>query len=107
MKLERAVRSVVLAVGLMRPRRRPRKRRASRRSSWRPRIMSTSILFTMKKDTPKAHSRRGDRRCHKMLARIDSVRTLKVGRPAAQDTPKLAKRNYDFALLASSITMPG
>jgi hypothetical protein len=57
------------------------------------------VIFTVKKGAPKEAVEEAIVDCHKMLAKIDSVRTLKVGRPARDASPKFAKKNYDFALL--------
>jgi hypothetical protein len=95
--------AVLIAVGLMTTVAEAQKKKA------RPKPMPMAkpvlsnyvhvVLFTMKKDTPKETIEQVVGDCHKMLGRIEVVRTLKVGRPAAQDTPKFAKKNYDLALL--------
>jgi hypothetical protein len=57
------------------------------------------VLFTMKKDTPATAVDEVIGDCHKMLAKIAVVRSVKAGRPADKATPKFAKKNYDAALL--------
>lgn len=57
------------------------------------------VIFTMKKDTTRTEVDEVIKDCHKMLAKIKTVRSVKVGRPAAEATPKYARKDYDLALL--------
>jgi hypothetical protein len=57
------------------------------------------VLFTMKKDAPKGAIEEVIKDTHKLLAKIKSVRSVKVGRPAAKASPEFVRRNYDVALL--------
>jgi hypothetical protein len=57
------------------------------------------VLFTMKKDAPASAVEEVIKDCHKLLGKIAAVRSVKAGRPADQATPKVAKKNYDVALL--------
>ena len=57
------------------------------------------VIFRMKKDAPKDAVEEAIKDCHRLLAKISAVRAVKAGRPAEHGTPKLAKKNYDFALL--------
>ena len=57
------------------------------------------VLFTMKKDAPKDAMSKAIADCHTMLSKIKAVRSVKVGRPAKDATPEVAKKDYDFALL--------
>jgi hypothetical protein len=57
------------------------------------------VIFKMKKDAPTGAVSGAIADCHKMLAKIPSVRRVRAGRPAEKGTPDLAKKDYDFALL--------
>jgi hypothetical protein len=57
------------------------------------------VLFTVKKDAPKDAVSTAIADCHTMLGKIKAVRAVKVGRPAKDATPDVAKKDYDFALL--------
>src|SRR5436190_8844585 len=57
------------------------------------------VIFTLKKDAPSDALPNLIADCHEMLAKVPSVRSLRVGRPAEKGTPDLAKKNYDAALL--------
>ncbi len=57
------------------------------------------VLFTVKKEAPKNAVESAIVDCHKMLAKIASVRSVKVGRPAAEDSVNFVKKDYDFALV--------
>jgi hypothetical protein len=57
------------------------------------------VIFKMKKDAPANAVSNAIADCHKMLAGIPAVRSVRAGRPAQKGTPELAKKNYDFALL--------
>ena len=56
------------------------------------------VVFTVKKDAPKDAVSSAIADCHSLLTTIPTVRSLKVGRPAAKATP-VAKKDYDFALI--------
>jgi hypothetical protein len=57
------------------------------------------VIFRMKKDAPSDAVEKVIADCHRMLAKIQSVRCVKAGRPAKQSTPELARKDYDLALL--------
>jgi hypothetical protein len=57
------------------------------------------VVFRLKKDAPKSALPEIIADCHTMLAKIPSVRQVKAGRPAEKATPKLARTDYDLALL--------
>jgi hypothetical protein len=57
------------------------------------------VIFTMKKDAPKGAVEDVIKDCHKMLAKIASVRSVRVGRPAEKASPEFAKKDYDIGLL--------
>jgi hypothetical protein len=57
------------------------------------------VVFTMKKGAPKGAVADAIADCHKLLAKIDAVRGVRAGRPSKEATPKLARTDYDFALL--------
>jgi hypothetical protein len=57
------------------------------------------VVFTMKKGTSTESIDEVIKDCKKMLGKISAVRHVKAGRPATDATPKLAKKNYDVALL--------
>jgi hypothetical protein len=57
------------------------------------------VIFRMKKDAPSDAVEKVIADCHRLLAKIQSVRGVKAGRPAKESTPKLARKDYDLALL--------
>src|SRR5690349_19238524 len=57
------------------------------------------VIFRMKKDAPKEAVEKAIADCHEYLAKIESVRSVRAGRPAAKGTPDVPKMAYDFALL--------
>jgi hypothetical protein len=57
------------------------------------------VIFRMKKDAPGGAVDEVIADCHGMLGKIAAVRSVKVGRPAAKATPKLASKDYDLGLL--------
>jgi hypothetical protein len=57
------------------------------------------VVFRLKKEAPKSALPEVIADCHAMLAKIPSVRQVKAGRPAEKATPKLARTDYDLALL--------
>lgn len=58
-----------------------------------------TVIFTLKKDAPKEAESELIADCHSMLAKIPSVRHLRVGRPAEKATPRLAKKDYTAGLM--------
>jgi hypothetical protein len=59
------------------------------------------VLFTMKEGTPKKAMEEAIADCHKMLAKIKSVRSVKAGKPTKEKAEKVVKTDYDFALVIS------
>ncbi len=57
------------------------------------------VIFHMKKDAPSGAVKDAIADCHALLEKITAVRAVKVGRPATEGTPKLARKDYDFGLL--------
>jgi hypothetical protein len=57
------------------------------------------VVFRMKKDAGKDAVEKAIADCHKLLAKIPSVRSVRAGRPAAKGTPDVPKMEFDFALL--------
>jgi hypothetical protein len=57
------------------------------------------VIFQLKKDAPTDAVEQVIKDCHAMLAKIPSVHGLRVGRPAEDGTPELAKKDFDIALL--------
>jgi hypothetical protein len=57
------------------------------------------VIFRLKKDAPSDAVEKVIAGCHRLLAKIPSVRGVKAGRPAKQGTPELARKDYDLALL--------
>jgi hypothetical protein len=57
------------------------------------------VVFRMKKDAGKEAVEKAIADCHKLLAKIPAVRSVRAGRPAAKGTPDVPKMEYDFALL--------
>ncbi len=57
------------------------------------------VVFRMKKDAAKDAVESAIADCHKLLAKIPSVRSVRAGRPVAKGTPDVPKMEYDFALL--------
>jgi hypothetical protein len=57
-----------------------------------------TVVFTLKKEAPKDEAAELIADCHEMLAKIPTVRELRVGRPADKGTPNLAKKDYSVAL---------
>jgi hypothetical protein len=56
------------------------------------------VIFYLKKDTPAAKREALIADCHKMLAKIPSVRGLWAGEPAAKSTPEAVK-DFQVGLL--------
>jgi hypothetical protein len=59
------------------------------------------VIFTMKKDAPAGAVDEVIADCHKMLAKISVVRSVKAGRPSKQVAEKVVKTNYDVGLLVT------
>ena len=57
------------------------------------------VIFRLKKEAPADTVSGAIADCHAMLAKIESVRGLKAGRPAKQGTPEVRKQEYDMALV--------
>ncbi len=58
-----------------------------------------AVVFTLKKDAPADEVETAIADCHAMLEKIATVRHLWAGRPAEKGTPKLARTDYQFALV--------
>jgi hypothetical protein len=58
-----------------------------------------AVVFRMKKDAAKDAVEKAIVDCHKLLAKIPAVRSVRAGRPAAKGTPDVPKMEFDFALL--------
>jgi len=58
-----------------------------------------TVVFYMKKDTPPAKVEAMIADCHSVLAKIPTVRSLWVGRPAAKGSPEVAIKDYNVALV--------
>ncbi len=57
------------------------------------------VVFRMKKDAAKDAVESAIADCHKLLAKIPAVRSVRAGRPDGKGTPDVPKMEYDFALL--------
>lgn len=58
-----------------------------------------AVIFYLKKDAPKDATETMLADCHKLLAKIPSVRGLWAGLPAEKSTPKFAVTDYQIGLL--------
>jgi hypothetical protein len=58
-----------------------------------------TVIFTVKKDAPQGAEAELIADCHSMLAKIPSVRELRVGRPAEKSTPRIARKDYSVGLM--------
>ena len=58
-----------------------------------------AVIFTLKKDAPATAVDEVIADCHKMLAKIASVRAVKAGRPAKTGTDEKLKKPFDVGLL--------
>lgn len=58
-----------------------------------------SVIFYLKKDAPKDEGKALIADAHDLLAKIPSVRTIKIGPPAEKATPKVAVTDYQIGLL--------
>jgi hypothetical protein len=57
------------------------------------------VLFTMKEGTKKSDMNEAIADCHKMLAKIKAVRSVKAGQPTKEKAESVVKTDYDFALV--------
>jgi stress responsive alpha/beta barrel protein len=57
------------------------------------------VIFRMKKDAPADAVDQVIADCHKMLAKIKSVRSVRAGRPAQTGTDEKLKKPFDVGLL--------
>jgi hypothetical protein len=57
-----------------------------------------SVIFYVKKDAPAGERDAMIADCHKLLAKIPSVRHMWVGKPAEKGTPNVAVTDYHLAL---------
>jgi hypothetical protein len=57
------------------------------------------VIFRMKKDAPADAVEQVIADCHKMLAKIRSVRSVRAGRPAKTGTDEKLKKPFDVGLL--------
>jgi hypothetical protein len=57
------------------------------------------VLFTLKKDAPAGAIDEVIADCHKMLGKIEAVRSVKAGRPSKDVAEKVVKTDYDVGLL--------
>ncbi len=58
-----------------------------------------TVIFYLKEDAPKGEAASLIADAHGMLAKIDTVREIRAGRPADKSTPKFAKKDYDVGLV--------
>ena len=58
-----------------------------------------TVIFHLKKDAPEGEAQALIADAHELLSKIPSVRGLRIGRPAAQGTPDLAKKDFQVGLL--------
>src|SRR5256885_1804924 len=52
------------------------------------------VIFTLKKDAPKDEAKALVADAHELLAKIPTVRSLKIGPPAEKSTPTFAVTDY-------------
>jgi hypothetical protein len=57
------------------------------------------VLFTLKKDAPPAEADAVIADAREMLAKIPTVRNVKIGPPAEKATPAVSKKDYHLGLL--------
>lgn len=60
-----------------------------------------AVIFYLKKDAPKGEADTLIADAHEMLDKIPSVRSLKIGPPAAKSTPKYAVTDYQVGLVCT------
>jgi Stress responsive A/B Barrel Domain len=58
-----------------------------------------TVIFHLKKDAPKDAAEGLIADAHELLAKIPTVRELRVGRPAKKGTPELANKDFAVALV--------
>ena len=58
-----------------------------------------SVVFYLKKDAPKGAAQDLITDAYELLAKIPSVKNIKIGRPAEMSTPKYAVTDYQVGLL--------
>ncbi len=58
-----------------------------------------TVIFYLKKDAPKDEAKSLVADAHELLAKIPTVRMLKIGPPADKSTPKVAVNDYQIGLL--------
>jgi hypothetical protein len=58
-----------------------------------------SVIFYLKKDAPKDEGKALIADAHELLAKIPTVRMIKIGPPAEKSTPEVAKMDYQIGLL--------
>jgi len=58
-----------------------------------------TVIFYLKKDAPKNATTDLIADAHTLLAKIPSVKNIKIGRPAEMSTPKYAVTDYQVGLL--------
>lgn len=57
------------------------------------------VIFYLKPDAPKNAAEEMIADAHGMLAKIPTVRSIRIGRPAEMATPDFAKKDYQLGLL--------
>jgi hypothetical protein len=58
-----------------------------------------TVIFHLKKDAPEGAAQGLITDAHELLAKIPSVRALRIGRPAERATPDFAQKDYQVGLL--------
>jgi hypothetical protein len=61
--------------------------------------LSHVVLFKFKKDAPAGTTDAVIADCHKLLAKIPAVRSVKAGKPTKEKAEKFVKDDYDVALI--------
>jgi hypothetical protein len=59
------------------------------------------VIFYLKKDAPKDEGKALVADAHELLAKIPTVRSIKIGPPAEKSTPKVAVTDYQIGLLVT------
>lgn len=57
------------------------------------------VIFNLKKDAPKGEDKAIIEDTHELLAKIPSVKGIRVGAPAEKGTPDLASKDYQLGLV--------
>jgi hypothetical protein len=73
--------------------------RADEKKADKPAPYVHVVIFHLKKDAPANAAEDLITDAHKMLAKIPTVRELRVGRPAEKATPDFAKKDYQVGLV--------